>query len=245
MGEIHCGDAREVISKLAPESVDLICTSPPYGAGIRYDKWKDTIGENQMLLGGMCGPIYRVLKRGGRAVFNVAPIVGNESERHPLAQVLMNCMSIAKMSLMDIVVWDKINNGSTAWGSFGSPSMPTSIGTCEFLLVFAKHSYKRMDKKGQTMRSAEFMDLCNNIWHIPPEFSKEHPAVFPERLATRIIKFWSFPGDTVLDPFCGIGTSLMAAEKLGREWIGIDISQKYCRIASDRTHKETSQGKLL
>jgi hypothetical protein len=88
-----------------------------------------------------------------------------------------------------------------------------------------------------------FMDATLDMWHIAAEQSRaDHPAPFPVALAERLIQLYSWPGDRVLDPFMGIGSSGVAAHGLGRSWVGIDVSADYCRIAAERLAVEPPTG---
>ncbi|MDZ4159318.1 MAG: site-specific DNA-methyltransferase, partial [Anaerolineaceae bacterium] len=125
-----------------------------------------------------------------------------------------------------------------AWGSWKSPSNPYLKYTWEFVEVFAKGTMK---KSGSTenadITADEFKKWVVAKWNIAPERNMKefgHPAMFPEELASRVIKLFSYVGDIVLDPFNGVGTTTVVAQKLGRKFVGIDISQEYCDVAQKR-----------
>lgn len=136
------------------------------------------------------------------------------------------------------IIWDKGNSGvSTAWGSWKSASNPVLRDIHEYILVFQKGSFKR-EKKGKedTISKEEFLEYTKSIWSFKPESAKKvgHPAPFPIELPKRCIQLYSFKEDIVLDPFCGSGTTCLAAKRLGRYYIGYEIRKEYCEIAECR-----------
>ncbi|MDI6740201.1 MAG: site-specific DNA-methyltransferase, partial [Candidatus Edwardsbacteria bacterium] len=126
----------------------------------------------------------------------------------------------------------------TAWGSWKSPSNPYLKYTWEFLEVFCKGNLK---KEGKTINADitgdEFKKWVLAVWKIAPERNMKeygHPAMFPEELIARALKLFSFKNDIVLDPFNGAGTTTLVAKKLNRIYLGIDISEQYCKAAAKR-----------
>ncbi len=107
------------------------------------------------------------------------------------------------------------------------------------LLVFTKQVYSRTEKGISDISKEEFMQASLSIWEIAPESAKKigHPAPFPVALAERVIKFYSYVGDIVLDPFNGSGTTCVAAKQSNRHYVGFDISNDYCSLAIDRLAK--------
>ena len=138
------------------------------------------------------------------------------------------------------ILWEKnhYNCKYTAWGSWKSPSNPYLKYSWEFIEVFCKGDLKHEgDSFMADITPEEFKKWVYAKWDIQPEFNMKkygHPAMFPEELAERIIKLFSFKQDVVLDPFNGVGTTTSVAKKLSRKFIGIDISEEYCKIAEKR-----------
>jgi site-specific DNA-methyltransferase (adenine-specific) len=120
----------------------------------------------------------------------------------------------------------------------GKPYEPNAIikNDMEFILMQRKSGGYR--KPSETQRKAskiskeEFAQWFQQIWNIPGASTKQHPAPFPMELATRLVRMFSFTGDTVLDPFCGTGTTMIAALRTGRNSIGVEIEPEYCRMAA-------------
>ena len=127
-------------------------------------------------------------------------------------------------------------SGNCAWGSWQSAKSPRLRDIHEYLLVFAKQSYSRPDRGESDIGRDEFMDATLSVWEIAPESAKRvgHPAPFPEALAARVIRLYSYVGDVVLDPFAGSGTTCVAALRNGRRYAGFEIDAGYCALAEKR-----------
>jgi DNA modification methylase len=149
------------------------------------------------------------------------------------------------------ILWEKNNYNCkyTAWGSWKSPSSPYLKYTWEFLEVFCKGSRKKSgDKAKADITGDEFKKWVYAKWSIAPERKMKefgHPAMFPEELARRVIKLFSFEGDVVLDPFNGVGTTTKVACELNRIPIGIDLSKRYCKKAQERIAEAAAQNRMF
>ena len=147
------------------------------------------------------------------------------------------------------ILWEKNNYNCkyTAWGSWKSPSNPYLKYTWEFVEIFSKGTLKKTgESKNADIDSEEFKKWVVAKWSIAPERKMKdfgHPAMFPEELASRVLKLFSFKNDIILDPFNGVGTTTFVANKLNRKYIGIDISKEYCDKAIKRI--DTDQKSLL
>ena len=241
--KIIIGDSEEVLKQLPDNCIDLIFTSPPYNFGLDYSNSEDGINWNSYFdkLFRIFDECIRVLKYGGRIIVNIQPLF---SDYIPTHHIISNFFISRKLIWKAEIIWEKNNYNCkyTAWGSWKSPSNPYLKYTWEFLEVFCKGSIKHNGKKESADISAdEFKKWTIAKWEIPPEMRMKefgHPAMFPEELAERVIKLFTFKGDIVLDPFNGVGTTSVVAKKLGRIYVGIDISEKYCRKAIERIEKE-------
>lgn len=236
---IICGDSSEVLKTIPDNSIDLIFTSPPYNFGLEYDgqddahRWESYFSK----LFTIFDECIRVLKFGGRIAINIQPLF---SDYIPSHHIISNFFISRRMIWKGEILWEKNNYNCkyTAWGSWKSPSNPYLKYTWEFIEIFAKGTLKKAgNPENADITSDEFKEWVVAKWSIAPERKMKeygHPAVFPEKLAERIIKLFSFVGDVVLDPFNGVGTTTTVAQKLGRRFIGIDISPEYCDIAQKR-----------
>lgn len=246
------GDARD-LSFLDNESVHLVVTSPPYWNLKRYNENPDQMGHIQdyeTFLGELekvWHHVFRVLVPGGRLVCVVGDVcvARRDFGRHlvfPLhSDICVMCRRIGFDNLNPIV-WHKIANASyeVPNGSkfLGKPYEPNAIikNDMEFILMQRKPGGYRKPTDSQRQASRitkdEFGRWFQQIWNIPGASTKQHPAPFPLELATRLVRMFSFAGDTVLDPFCGSGTTMIAAFRTGRSSIGVEIDLEYCRMAA-------------
>lgn len=190
---------------------------------------------------------YRVLVPGGRLVCVVGDVCVSRREygRHlvfPLhADIGVACRQIGFDNLNPII-WHKISNASyeVENGSkfLGKPYEPNAIikNDIEFILMQRKPGgYRKPTNEQRELSRIEkksFNEWFQQIWTIPGASTKKHPAPFPLQLAVRLVRMFSFVGDTVLDPFCGSGTTLVAALRNDLSGIGIDIDPEYCRMAA-------------
>lgn len=239
INKIIVGDSEVVLKKLPDNCIDLIFTSPPYNFGLDYENHKDGVNWNEYFnkLFAIFTECIRVVKYGGRIVINVQPLF---SDYIPIHHIISNFFIKNKLIWKGEILWDKHNYNCkyTAWGSWKSPSNPYLKYTWEFLEVFCKGNLRHPGNwKLADITPEEFKKWVYARWDIAPEFNMRkygHPAMFPEALAERVIKLFSFKGNVVLDPFNGVGTTTAVAKRLSRYYIGIDISEEYCKKAEDR-----------
>jgi DNA modification methylase len=246
------GDARD-LSFLPDESVHLVVTSPPYWNLKRYNENAAQLGHIQDYeaflaeLEKVWRHLFRVLVPGGRLVCVVGDVcvARRDFGRHlvfPLhADIAVTCRRIGFDNLNPII-WHKIANASyeVSNGSkfLGKPYEPNAIikNDMEFILMQRKPGGYRKPTEAQRDASritkADFDRWFQQIWNITGASTKHHPAPFPLELAMRLVRMFSFAGDTVLDPFCGSGTTMVAALRTGRNSMGVEIDPDYCRMAA-------------
>jgi DNA modification methylase len=241
--KIFCADSLQKLKELPDNCIDLIFTSPPYNFGLDYQgeyndttKWKDYF-DKLFLIFNEC---IRVLKYSGRIIINIQPLFSDYIPSHHL----VSSFFIEKgLIWKGEILWEKNNYNCkyTAWGSWKSPSSPYLKYTWEFLEIFCKGDLKKeSDGKKTDLTEEEFKKWVVGKWSIAPERKMKeygHPAMFPEELAKRVIKLFSFQDDIILDPFNGAGTTTYIAKDLNRKYVGIDISEEYCEIAKERIKK--------
>lgn len=253
------GDARE-LDFLPDESVHLVVTSPPYWNLKRYNEHPDQLGHIQDYeaflaeLEKVWRHVYRILVPGGRLVCVVGDVcvARRDFGRHlvfPLhADICVICRRIGYDNLNPII-WHKIANASyeVENGSkfLGKPYEPNAIikNDMEFILMQRKPGGYRKPTEEQRDTSRLEKDVFDRwfqqIWNITGASTKQHPAPFPLELANRLVRMFSFTGDTVMDTFCGSGTTMVAALRSGRNSIGIEIDPDYCRMAARYLKAET------
>ncbi len=246
------GDARD-LSFLPDESVHLVVTSPPYWNLKRYNDNPNQLGhvedyeEFLLELRKVWEHTFRILVAGGRLVCVVGDVCVSRRKfgRHlvfPLhADICVMCRKIGFDNLNPII-WHKIANASyeVQNGSkfLGKPYEPNAIikNDIEFILMQRKPGGYRQPSTEQRRESIihkkDFERWFQQIWNVPGASTKQHPAPFPLELANRLVRMSSFTGDTVLDPFCGTGNTMVAALKSGRNSIGVEIDIEYCRMAA-------------
>ena len=254
------GDARN-FSYIRDESIHLVLTSPPYWKLKKYnpnDRQLGHINDYEAFLSELekvWKEAYRVLVPGGRLVCVVGDVCLSRraNGRHvvvPLhADICVICRKIGFDNLNPII-WHKISNasyevkGSTKF--LGKPYEPNAIikNDIEFILMQRKPGGYRKPTEEQRRLSLidkkEYNKWFQQFWQITGASTREHPAPYPLELAYRLVRMFSFVGDTVLDPFCGTGTTMVAALKAERNSIGIEIDPDYCRIAVSRFNSENA-----
>lgn len=248
--KIICGDVLEIMRQMPKNSIHLAITSPPYNVGKDYDNHDDNMEYKNYLkwLKEVWKETKRVLVPGGRFCLNIAPT--GIRDFTPVHHDFANQLRKLKMKFRTEIVWYKQTMlKRTAWGSFKSPSNPHIVPSWEYVFVFSKKSNKLDgEKENADIIKDEFMDFSDGMWYIPPETKRNgHPAPFPEELIYRLIKFYSFKGNNVLDMFGGTGTVAVVSHKNDRNFTHIDISREYCDTAEERLRKvkeEMSQQQL-
>jgi site-specific DNA-methyltransferase (adenine-specific) len=258
---IHPGDARE-LDWLPSDSLHLVLTSPPYWTLKAYPSNDDQLGgiaayeQFHDELDKVWRHCYRTLVPGGRLVCVVGDVCLSR-RRHgkhsviPLhADIVIRARKIGFDNLTPIF-WYKIANANyeveNGSSFLGKPYEPNAIikNDVEFILMLRKPGGYRQPTNEQRDASrltkdehqAWFQQIWNNV---PGETTRDHPAPYPEELAYRLIRMFSFVGDTVLDPFMGTGTTLVAAAKCERNAIGVEIEPSYIEHARRRLEKRTS-----
>lgn len=252
------GDARN-LPFIPDASVHLVITSPPYWILKKYREHPAQMGHIEDYetfleeLAKVWRHCYRVLVPGGRLVCVVGDVCLSRRKfgRHvvvPLhADIVISCKKIGFDNLNPII-WHKIanatyevNNGSKF---LGKPYEPNAIikNDIEFILMQRKPGgYRKPTMEQRQLSMIDKRDYevwLQQFWNISGASTKEHPAPFPLELAYRLVKMFSFHGDTVLDPFCGTGTTMLAAIKANRNSIGVEIEPRYCHLALDRLRRE-------
>lgn len=259
---IFLGDARKML-QLAPESVHLVLTSPPYWTLKEYRDSDAQLGHiddyDKFLaeLDRVWKRCFDVLVPGGRVICVVGDVCLSRREnngRHtvvPLhASIQERCRKIGFDNLAPII-WHKISNAAYevegGSGFLGKPYEPNAVikNDIEFILMERKPGGYRSPaistKVLSLISAANHKKWFQQIWTgLTGASTKEHPAPYPTELAERLVRMFSFVGDTVLDPFLGTGTTTVAAAKWGRNSVGFEVDPHYFGLAEKRIRRETS-----
>ncbi len=237
------------MEEIPDASVHLMVTSPPYNAAKEYDQ-DLTLDEYRQLLRNVFSEAYRKLVIGGRACINLANL--GRKPYIPLHSYIIQDMLNIGYLMRGEIIWNKASSSgsSTAWGSWCSAANPVLRDIHEYILVFSKSNFKRERNNGTgvspsppTITKEEFLEFTKSIWTFPSDSARRvgHPAPFPIELPYRLIQLYTYQEDIVLDPFCGSGTTCLAAIKTKRHYIGYDNNQDYVKLAETRIIEHTLQ----
>jgi len=246
------GDSRQM-KEVPNESVHLIITSPPYwqlkdygnSQQIGFDNNYEDYINNLNLVWNEC---HRILYNGCRLCVNI----GDQFARSvyygrykviPIrTEIIKFCESIG-FDYMGAIIWQKVTTcnttgGATVMGSFPYPRNGILKIDYEFILIFKKYGKapkvsKEMKEKSK-LSQEEWNKYFTGHWNFPGEKQDKHLAMFPEELPKRLIKMFSFVGDTILDPFLGSGTTSLAAKNLHRNSIGYEINEYFLPIIKEK-----------
>ncbi len=250
------GDARRMAT-LPDGSVQLVLTSPPYWTLKRYNESPNQLGHVEDYaaftgaLNEVWGQCYRLLVPGGRLICVVGDVCLSRRQnggRHtvvPLhATIQEHCKTVGFDNLSPII-WHKIANAKYevegGGGFLGKPYEPNAVikNDMEFILMQRKpggyRSPSKLTRLLSLLSAPNYSLWFRQIWSdVTGASTSKHPAPFPELLAERLIRMFSFVGDTVLDPFMGTATTNHSAAKWGRNSIGVEVDPVYYQQARQR-----------
>lgn len=254
--KIIIGDSRQMV-EISNESIALVVTSPPYW-NIKDYGIKGQIGYGQTLheylkdLYRVWKECFRVLLPGRRLCINIGDqfarsIIYGRYKVIPLhAEIISQCEDIG-FDYMGSIIWQKkttmnTTGGATVMGSYPYPPNGIIEIDYEFILVFKKpgngNAIQSEIKKESILSKEDWKNYFKGHWNFGGAKQIAHEAMFPEELPLRLIKMFSFVGETVLDPFLGSGTTMKAALKLRRNAIGYEINPDFLKIIKDKIREE-------
>lgn len=275
IGKVINGDCIEVMKEMTESSVDLIVTSPPYGVGIDYDTHDDDMEfeDYKVFSKEWLTQSFRVLKDDGRIAVNIPYEINRQKKGGRIFMVseiwkIMQEIGFGFFGVVDLEENSPHRSKTTAWGSWMSPSSPYIYNPKEcIILAYKKNHIKKV--KGvpewvgvETMienedgtskkkmvytedQKKEFMELVFGQWDYFADTKSLTKATFSMDIPTKAIKILTYKNDIVLDPFAGSGTSLVAAEILDRNWIGIELSENYSDVARKRVQMFVDKKKQI
>lgn len=250
--KIIIGDSRWM-KEVADESVHLIVTSPPYwqlkdygnGSQIGFNDTYEEYINNLNLVWKEC---HRVLHKGCRLCINI----GDQFARSvyygrykviPIRTEIIKFCETIGFDYMGAIIWQKVTTcnttgGATVMGSYPYPRNGILKLDYEFILIFKKYGkppkVSKEIKEKSKLTDEEWKQYFTGHWNFPGEKQDKHLAMFPEELPKRLIKMFSFVGDTVLDPFLGSGTTSLVAKKLNRNSIGYEINEEFLSVMKEK-----------
>lgn len=246
------GDSRQM-NELPNESVHLIVTSPPYwqlkdygtNNQIGFHDEYETYINHLNLVWKEC---FRVLHKGCRLCINIGDQFARSTYygRYKIIPIHTEIIKFCEMigfDFMGQIIWQKTTTmnttgGASIMGSYPHPRNGIVKLDFEYILLFKKQGNapkpSKEQKENSAMTNKEWNTYFNGHWYFPGAKQDKHLAMFPEELPHRLIKMFSFPGETVLDPFLGSGTTALAARNLNRSSIGYEINQKFIPIIKDK-----------
>jgi modification methylase len=254
---LFTGHAADVMATLPGACIDLIVTSPPYWTAVEYDQGEGPWASYEAYLADMqrvWNECARVLRPNGKLCINapIMPIPKAMIEQHTrhlkniafdLEHEILTETNLERFSLF---VWQK-QTSKMMFGSYPHPGNLIENNTIEFINVYVKPGkppkFPEDAKLANELTRTEWLDLTQQVWFMYPEDVKregDHPAPFPDKLPARLMRLYTygavadFPGEVVLDPFVGTGTTCAVAKSMGRRYIGIDINTAYVTIAERR-----------
>jgi len=250
--KIIIGDSRQM-KEVKNEEIDLIVTSPPYWHIKDYGipgqiGYGQTLHEYLKDLYYVWKECYRVLRKGGRFCLNIGDqfarsIIYGRYKVIPIhAEFIAQCEQIG-FDFMGSIIWQKkttmnTTGGATVMGSFPYPPNGIVEIDYEFIHIFKKPGKgKRVSKKikeASKLTKEEWKEYFSGHWHFGGAKQVGHEAMFPDELPRRLIKMFTFIGDTVLDPFLGSGTTVKVALELQRNAVGYEINKDFLEIIKEK-----------
>jgi len=250
---VALGDSEEILQDLPAESVDLVFTSPPYfNARPEYSdyiSYEEYLLKLRKIIQNTC----RVLNEGRFFVINIAPVLIRRSSRSESSKRLAVPFDVHRLfveesfDFIDDIIWVKPDGAGWAtsrgrrFAADRNPLQYKSVPVTEYVLVYRKHTDKLIDWNLRCHPNQELVKQSKidddyektNVWYIKPASDSNHPAIFPDDLVKRVIKYYSFKNDVVLDPFAGIGTVGRVAASLDRRFVLIENDPRYIDVITN------------
>jgi DNA modification methylase len=262
------GHAADAMAAFPDNCVDLIVTSPPYWTAVEYQGGRRPWSTYEAYLDDLqtvWAQCARVLRPNGKLCINapLLPIPKNMIRQHTrhLKNIAFDIehkiLAETRLARYALFVWQK-QTSKMMFGSYPCPGNIIENNTVEFINVYVKPGkppkFDAAVKTANALTRGQWLDLTQQVWFMYPEDVKrkrDHPAPFPQKLPGRLIRLYTygavgdFPGEIVLDPFAGTGTTCAVAKSMGRRYIGIDINAHYITLATARVRDATECEPLL
>ena len=240
----------ELMKDMPNESVHLTFTSPPYYNARSYAHW-DNYGTYLDFIESVFNEVHRITMEGRFLVINTSPIIepridrAHMSKRYAIPFDIHSKITKIGWDFIDDILWVKpepsVKNRNGNFSSIRNPLSYKPNSITEYLMVYRKHTDKLIDwnikKYSNDIKDRSKVPdgyESSNVWYISPKASKFHPAIFPEELCDKVIRYYSYETDIILDTFMGIGTTGLVAQNLHRDFIGMELDENYFEIAKQR-----------
>ena len=261
MNKILLGDSQEILKPIGERTVHLTCTSPPYYNARSYSILP-TYAEYLQFLTNVFDQVLLVTKDGRMCCVNLSPVIqaresrSHESKRLAIPFHFFSLMEKMGWKYIDDIVWEKPEGASiNRNGGFFQHRKPVAYKpnvVSETIFVFQKPADFLIDKVvrsyfGEVLEESLVSDGYerSNVWKINPETASKHLAPYPKELSDKIVKYYSYVGDLVLDPFMGSGTTAISCVDNKRNYLGVDLHKEYIDMAEDRIARFAPLQKFL
>ena len=237
------GDSAKTLRQLEDESIQLIFTSPPYYNAREYSdytSYDEYLSRMKAIFCACC----RILEDGRFMIVNVSPVITKrpgrefESIRYPIHYDMHRILTEAGYYFIDEIIWVKpepsVPDRISGYRQTRKPLSYKPNCITESIMIYRKNCAFLLDRNMKAYddydrHDGEEIDT-SNCWYIAPKYDKNHPAVFPEELCRKILRYYSFEGDTVLDPFAGSGTLGRVARRMGRIPVMCEMNEDYAAV---------------
>lgn len=250
LNKITCGDNLDLLKHLPNDCIDLVVTSPPYFNAREYSRWSN-YADYLATCAAWVGECLRVLKPGRMLCINSSSVIearANRNSRSTRHNIPADLYAICKSHgawFAEELIWEKPEgaaiNRNQRFSVDRHPMQWRANATTERILVCQKPTSCLNDEIIRASDSGYRIDGDfdrGEVWRMNAAYNNAHPAVFPVSLPAKLIRYYTWPGDVVLDPFSGIGTTARAAKEQGRRFVAFEINPGYCNIAEKETAQE-------
>ena len=238
---IYCADCRDILPLIPDKSIDLVLTSPPYFNERKYTQYQD-FEHYHFTIYDIMRQLFRSICNFGTVVWNVSQIISSRDMAYDLGSYSSMWLLESGFNFFKKIIWRKAGYVSHSFrlailNPYVSFYLPEACH--EELIIYTKGNLNGNRKRRTPLDLLLAQKFNGDVWDIPqvnygtPQWS-EHPAPFPNQLASNCISFFNESDGIILDPFLGSGTTAYCAKKLSRKCIGIEIEEKYCQIAKKR-----------
>ena len=262
LNQIVCGHSAQVLAGFPTGCIDMIATSPPYWTAVSYTGGPSVLPTYEEFLADLqsvWAQCARVLRPNGKLCI-VAPVMPipqaiiKQDTRHLkniAFDIEQKILAETNLRRYGLFIWRK-QTSKQMFGSYPYPGNLLENNTSEFINVYVKPgkppTFSAERKAANVISNALWVDLIQQIWNVHPADVKRvkgHPAPFPEKIPARLMRMYTYTDETILDPFCGTGTTCAVAKSMDRRYVGIDIVPEYVELAREKVAAAPAAEPLL